>query len=76
MTDFRALCEELLADYEQNRFQVELAAEARAALAQTEPPTLKEQAMQLLEIYNTLGISLPADQATTIRRALEALPND
>jgi hypothetical protein len=34
MTDFRALCEELLTDYEQNRFRVELAAEARAALAE------------------------------------------
>jgi hypothetical protein len=37
MADFRALCAELLADYEQNRFRVELAAETRAALAQPEP---------------------------------------
>ena len=38
MTDtFRALCAELLTDYEQNRFRAELAAEARAALAQPEP---------------------------------------
>ena len=34
MTDFRALCAELLADYELNRFRAELAAEARAALAE------------------------------------------
>jgi hypothetical protein len=32
-TDWKALCAELLADYEQNRFRVELAAEARAVLA-------------------------------------------
>jgi len=32
--DFRALCAELLADYELNRFRAELAAEARAALAE------------------------------------------
>ena len=31
---FRALCAELLADYELNRFRAELAAEARAALAE------------------------------------------
>ena len=39
--DFRALCEELLTDYEQNRFRVELAAEARTLLAQpvAEGPT-------------------------------------
>jgi hypothetical protein len=42
--DYKALCAELLADYEQNRFRVELAAEARAALAQHEPvePTDEE----------------------------------
>jgi len=40
------------------------------------PPSLKEQAMQLLETYNTLGLMLTADQATTIRRAIEALPDE
>lgn len=34
---YRALCEELLTDYEQNRFRVELAAEARTLLAQPDP---------------------------------------
>ena len=37
---FRALCAELLADYELNRFRAELAAEARAAaipLPEVEP---------------------------------------
>ncbi len=37
------------------------------------PPSLKEQALQLLETYNTSGVMLTADQVTTIRRALEAL---
>jgi hypothetical protein len=36
-------------------------------------PILKEQALRLLETYNTSGVMLTADQATTIRRALEAL---
>lgn len=41
---YRALCEELLTDYEQNRFRVELAAEARTLLAQpvAEGPTDEE----------------------------------
>jgi hypothetical protein len=38
-------------------------------------PSLKGQALQLLETYNTSGVMLTADQADTIRRALEA-PND
>ena len=40
------------------------------------PPSLKERALQLLKTYNTSGVMLTADQADTIRRALEALPND
>lgn len=46
---YRALCEELLTDYEQNRFRVELAAEARALLDQPEPegPT-DEEIMELM----------------------------
>ena len=39
-------------------------------------PSLKGQALQLLETYNTSGVMLTADQADTIRHALEALPND
>jgi len=43
------------------------------ALAQPKPPSLKERSLRLLEASNTLGVRLTADQATTIRRALEAL---
>jgi hypothetical protein len=49
MTDFRALCKELLADYEQNRFQVELAAEARTALAEQPVVPTDEELMDLAE---------------------------
>lgn len=38
------------------------------------PPSLKEQALRLLDTYNTSGAMLTADQADTIRRAIEALP--
>ena len=38
-----------------------------------QPPSLKEQSLQLLETYNTSGVMLTADQADTIRHALEAL---
>jgi hypothetical protein len=37
------------------------------------PPSLKERSLQLLKTYNTSGVMLTADQADTIRRALEAL---
>ena len=46
--DFRALCEELLTDYEQNRFRVELAAEARTLLAQ--PVAVGPTDEELLEL--------------------------
>ena len=39
-------------------------------------PSLKEQACKLLESYGTSGVKLTADQCDTIRRALEALPDD
>jgi hypothetical protein len=39
-------------------------------------PSLKERSLQLLETYNTSGVMLTAVQADTIRRALEALPDD
>ena len=45
------------------------------AARRPEPPSLKERSLQLLETYNTSGVMLTADQADTIRRALEALPN-
>jgi len=40
------------------------------------PPSLHQQALQLLETYKTSGVMLTADQADTIRRALEALPDE
>jgi hypothetical protein len=46
------------------------------ATRRPKPPSLKEQALQLLKTYSTSGVMLTADQANTIRRALEALPND
>jgi len=49
MTDFRALCVELLTDYEQNRFRVELAAEARASLSE-QPVTPTDE--ELRELWN------------------------
>jgi hypothetical protein len=49
MTNFRALCAELLTDYEQNRFRAELAAEARAALAEQPVGPTDEELMDLAE---------------------------
>ena len=49
--------------------------ELRAA-RRPKPPSLKEQAWKLLECYGTSGVKLTTDQCNTIRRALEALPND
>ena len=43
MTDFRELCAELLADYEQHLFRSVLAERARAALAEPEPERLTVQ---------------------------------
>jgi hypothetical protein len=65
--DYKALCAELLADYEQNRFRVELAAEARAALAQPEPvaPTLME-IVALADEVEKEGLG----QIDLVRRAL------
>jgi hypothetical protein len=48
-------------------------ADALRAARRPKPPSLKEQALQLLETYNTSGVMLTADQADTIRAALEAL---
>jgi|GWRWMinimDraft_5_1066013.scaffolds.fasta_scaffold00813_3 hypothetical protein len=81
-TDFRALCAELLTDYEQNRFRAELAAEARAVLArwgnypvkpdsspayQPEPVAPTDEDLEdLAEVMNVSGNPVPA-----MRRALE-----
>jgi hypothetical protein len=55
MTDFRALCAELLADYELNRFRAELAAEARAALADGAGVGVTDE--ELLELSARHGVS-------------------
>jgi hypothetical protein len=49
------------------------AASRLSAARRPKPPSLKERSLQLLETYNTSGVMLTADQADTIRRALEAL---
>lgn len=40
------------------------------------PPSLKEQALEILEINNDVDSQLSAVHYNIIRRALEALPND
>jgi len=75
MTDFRALCARMadeLDHYRQllmddRREAHALATEARAALAQPKPPSLKEQALALISHDREKGIAI-------IRRALESLP--
>jgi predicted YcjX-like family ATPase len=69
--DYRALCEELLTDYEQNRFRVELAAEARAALAQPEPvaPTDEELLQEMPQQFRD-------DLATVSRLAAHGISPD
>jgi hypothetical protein len=96
MTDFRALCAELVAELEawesaddefssggtvRSDADYELAPRARAALAQPEPPSLKEQALAILTgaaVYELHGGAttdnrLSAEDMNIIRRALEQL---
>ena len=40
------------------------------------PPTLKEEALEALEEIGQVGSALVRSRSDTIRRALEALPND
>jgi hypothetical protein len=74
--DYKALCAELLADYDNCHYRSELADRARAALAQ--PPSLKEQALEALQFVDE-KLDLPlhnhCNAIYTIRRALEALPD-
>jgi hypothetical protein len=95
MTDYKQLCAQLLEAYEillgELRFDNRLVKQARAALADPEPPSLKEQALQELEIiegYWDTSDFEPKSMETirralfelksidTIRRALEQLPDD
>ena len=41
-----------------------------------EPPSLKEEALEALEEIGQVGSALVRSRSDTIRRALEALPND
>ena len=81
-TDFRALCARMadeLDHYRQllmddRRETHALATEARAALAQPEPPSLKEQALnQLREVNAMLQFQTTGGETSAIRRALEQL---
>jgi hypothetical protein len=75
MTDFRALCAELLEAIEDDvidtndgpKFQA-VVDRASAALAQPEPPSLKEQAIAVLE-----DAELDAAHYNILLRALEQL---
>ena len=82
-TNFRALCAEILQKLDQyeDGQRVDWDAwrnTARAALAEPEPPSLKEQALTALHAVAT-GANDTREQhqdLDTIRQALEALPND
>jgi hypothetical protein len=88
MTDFRALCAELVKQLEgwqcyasEDGPNAKVLDRARAALSQPEPPSLKEQALQALSEAVKMADDVPpegicSDQADIIRRALEALPDD
>ena len=49
---------------------------ALRAARRPKPPSLKEQALEALEALPTPAGQVTADRLATIRRALEALPND
>jgi len=82
MTDFRALCARMadeLDHYRQllmddRREAHALATEARAALAQPKPPSLKEQALALISHDPENQPFLSEKGIAIIRRALESLP--
>jgi hypothetical protein len=74
--ELEACCEWLACDWT----NVESADKLRAA-RRSKPPSLKEQALKILEEapgpdYPRVMTVLDADQHALIRRALEALPND
>ena len=61
--------------YFEDHLREGLAIELRLA-RRPKPPSLKEQALEILEINNDVDSQLSAFHYYTIRRALEALPND
>jgi hypothetical protein len=79
MTDFRAMCEDLVEALDQcqrpygDQPESALVWKARAA-RRPKPPTLKEQALEVVTGLEKRW-DLQCDLAL-IRRALEALPND
>ncbi len=90
MTDFRALCAELTDALDtwlmahhyggvppQGGADAELVLRARAALAQAEPPNLKEQALLQVDVLSAdLAMHGMGCDLSQIRRALEQLPDD
>ena len=72
MTDFRALCQELI---DEIPHESPLTCLARAALAQPKPPSLKELAQSELDrLIALIPFEGALAMAEPIRRALEALP--
>ena len=61
--------------YFEDHLREGLAIELRLA-RRPKPPSLKEQALEILEINNDVDSQLSAVHYNIIRRALEALPND
>ena len=85
MTNFRALCAELVKQLEgwqcyasPDGPNAKVLDRARAALSQPEPPNLKEQALAQLDLITQRAYArnFAGFQADTIRRALESLPDD
>ena len=73
MTDFRTLCAELLADYDNCHYRSELSDRARAALAQPEParqPTFSE----LLMPPPRTALAQPETVVPTDDELLELMP--
>jgi hypothetical protein len=68
--ELEACCEWLRHEYGYFEAGADLAFKLRAA-RRPKPPSLKEQACNLLECYGTSGVKLTADQCNTIREALE-----
>jgi hypothetical protein len=68
--DYKALCAELLADYDNCHYRSELSDRARAALAQPAPAPTDEDLEDLAEVMNVSGNPVPA-----MRRALELWGN-
>jgi len=84
MTDYKQLCAELLEGYEillgDLKLDNRLAKNARAALAEPEPPSIKEQALEALEKwaedeYGPGAVFHKGLEVGLIRRALESLPD-